>query len=1182
MAHPANSSSAPVINIHFKMKAVTHNAMAARPVFAGLLLLFFAMAAAAQSFSFDWPLYFEANKNQTQFLSRGSSYQFLISAGGAQIVLRNAAGGTATAQMQLVGANARAQIQGDGELPGKINYLIGSDPGQWQTGLPTFSRVQISEIYPGINLVFHGNQRQLEYDFAIAPGANPDTIKIRFQGADKISLGPDGGLVLNIGGGEICQPKPEIYQTVGGTREVVSGGYKILDAQTVAFETGAYNHSLPLVIDPLLSYSAYFGGIKGDTAYAIALDTNSFADSTNGYIYIAGQTVSKQFFTPGASQTNYAGGNFNGDAFVAKFSNPPNDLIYLTYLGGKDDDAAFGLAVDAAGNAFVAGFTASSNFPTANAICSNIPTAFNVHVQHYFNSAFVSELDPSGSSLVYSTYLGGTNANIATSIALDSADNAYVAGCTYSTNFPISTNALQSSLACSNNFYFNANAFVSELSSNENGSTSNLLYSTYVGGTNFDAAESVAVGSDGYVYVAGLTSSTNFPTWNTPTNQFTNFPAIDHLNGNVATNLPNVRPSSRFDAFAIKFQPFSTQLLTNKNQDLVYSTYLGGTNSDAAYGIAPDSAGNAYVTGWTASTNFPIWLPNPNNPGYTGYSNYPAGLFSYLITNPISGPFTTNIFLTKIASAGSNILASVVFGGRGQDIGYKVAVDSQGQAFVIGSESSTNFPTTNTFDSLAATNASGLQVGGQDVFVASFNTNWSAMNYSVCIGGKKDDAGYGIALDSSDDAFITGKTMSTNFPTQFPNQYSFIFTNITYKTNIVHMTNVISTNMVFSTNLIGGAKLTGTNDAFLAEIQFTPPAPTDVQVQPPGATNTVGANLTFEITGNGTGFPVLFQWQRETITNGIPSGVFTNLLNKGRFNGVTADVLTITNIQTNDTGTYSAIVYYGGPPITNTFLIQVTPQPLIIVPPVDQTNAPGSNVTFTVTALGQPPLHYQWQLNGTNLVDETHVTGVTTNTLTLTDITTNEAGTYEVIITNSFGSTNASATLNVVTAPFILTPLTNQVVGLGSTVNFAVTVIGKSPIHYSWQMNGTILANGGQIKGATTNILILTNAAVNNSGTYQVVVTNIFGSASNSATLTVLTAPRMSIGLVGGLLSFNVVGGTNDGVYDLLFTNDLLAPLSTWPRVGPATFGDQGQYSFELDMNDSTQQFYILQQTTNN
>ena len=703
----------------------------AKSILAGLACAGWLSTVVAQTAMFpaSLPLYFEANRGQVdsaaQFIARGSDSQFLILPGAAQLTLfRTTAPGTFSAQMvrmQFVGANAGAQISGADELSGKINYLIGSESARWQTGVATFAKVQVGEVYPGVNLTYYGNHRQLEYDFTVAPGADPGVIAIRFDGADKIFINPAGELVLNLGDREIRQPKPVIYQTAGGSRKEISGGYKILDAHTVAFAVSDYDHRLLLVIDPVLSYSTYFGGNADDIAWTVAVDTN-------GFVYVAGQTLSPQFAanvplsTRGAFQTNYQGGSQAGDVFVAKFSNNGSNLVYFTYLGGSADDAAYGLAVDGAGDVYVAGATTSPDFPTKNAIYTNISGAAIPHVG-YLADTFVAELVPGGSNLVYSTYLGGGSADAAYGIAVDFSGNAYVTGFTYSTNFPV-TNAIQNHLACRpSTIYvgYGVNAFVTKIGAGG----SPMVYSTYFGGTNYDVGKSIAVDGAGDAYVAGFTDSTNFPT---TTN------ALQIVLGG-STNLIVVN-----NAFVAKFGPSGT--------NLIYSTFLGGTNSDQAFGIAVDAAGNAYVTGGTTSPNFPNTATNV------------PGLFNELTNNQSGYLITTNTFLTKLGPMGTNLVYSAVFGGFGEDTGYGVAVDSAGEAFVAGTTSSTNFPTLNTSGLLAATNA-----GNNDVFVTAFNTNGTTLLYSVYLGGANNDFGYGLALDPAGDAYVVGQTLSSNFPT---------------------------------------------------------------------------------------------------------------------------------------------------------------------------------------------------------------------------------------------------------------------------------------------------------------------------------------------------------------------------------------------------------------------------------
>ena len=745
------------------MRFCTKNFWFAKSILAGLggagWLGLFVTAAGAQTAMMpaSLPLYFEANHGQVdstaQFIARGRDSQFLISPGAAQFVLGKMTAPRAfsarSVRMQFVGANDRAQISGKEELSGKINYLVGNEPARWQTGVATFARVDVGQLYPGVNLTYYGNQRQLEYDFTVAPGAELGVIAIRFDGADKITVSPGGELVLNLGDSEIRQPKPVVFQTVGGARTEISGGYKMLDLRTVGFAIGDYDHSLPLVIDPILSYSTYFGGTADDLAWKVAVDTN-------GFVYVAGETLSAKLATVGTFQTNYAGGTYTGDAFVAKFSNDGSNLVYCTYLGGSQDDFADSLAVDNASNVFLTGFTDSPDFPTNNALFPKIP-GHSYPGGFYNGVAFVAELDSTGSHLVYSTYLGGSgfvgNAFTPSSgdegigIALDSTGNTYVAGYTVSTNFP-ATNSLAYQLAGTTNVLLNRlaggyNAFLTKIGP---GGT-NLLYSTYFGGTNITVAEGVAVDTNGFVYIAGFTDSTNFPTTN----------AVQRFLGSFTNAVPS------FNAFAAKFaQPSAT------NITLVYSTFLGGTNNDFGYGMAADTAGNAYVTGGATSPNF----------------TNTAGFFNELTNNSSGLILTTNAFLVKINPTGS-LVYSAVFGGNSIDVGSGVAVDPLGDAFVCGTTASTNFPTLNATNYFAATNS-----GGDDVFVTAFSTDGSTLLYSVYLGGAANDFGYGIAVDTYSNAYVVGQTLSTNFRTN----------------NALH------------------AALNGPSDAFLAKIFLDPPS----------------------------------------------------------------------------------------------------------------------------------------------------------------------------------------------------------------------------------------------------------------------------------------------------------------------------------------------------------------------
>jgi hypothetical protein len=680
----------------------------------------------------ELPLYFEAS-SPARFVAQGNDAQFSVSPTEAQLTLQKS-DSVRSVQMQFKGANPASQIRGDGQLSGKINHFNGNQPAQWNVGLPTFARVQVEKIYPGIDLVYYGNEQQLEYDFTVAAGADPAAIAMHFSGADKISINAGGDLVLKLGRDEMLQPRPVIYQTIAGVRTDISGGYQLLDAHCVAFTVGKYDHTQPLVIDPFLAYSTYFGGTLKETGWAIAVNP------TDGSVYIAGQTLSKKaisgkkhegeftkgepFSTPGAIQEEFGGGKLTGDGFVARFDSTGTNLIYLTYLGGNEDDFVSGIVVDAAGNAFVTGFTDSTNFPTHNALYPTIHGVINHRNKVYPGDAFVAELDPSGSNLVYSTYLGGSGADSANAIALDSSGNVYVTGTTASTDFPVvnpivyqlsgSANPTLSRLAGTNN------AFVTKIGPGG----SNVLYSTYLGGDSYDIAEGIAVDASGSAVVSGFTISTNFPTLNA-----------------ISYNLNEIGDKKRkaiaYDAFVSK--------LTPDGSALIYSTYLGSTNNDVAYKVASDAAGNAYVTGYSASPDFPNTATNV------------PGLYSNVVSNK-NNSTDLDAFLTKFDPHGA-LVYSALFGGKKNDIGYGVAVDAAGDAFVVGTTASKEFPTNN-----IGTAFSTVQNTKNRIFVTAFNPTATALLYSGCLSGKKIDSGYSIAVDAAGNAFIVGQSESKKYP----------------------------------------------------------------------------------------------------------------------------------------------------------------------------------------------------------------------------------------------------------------------------------------------------------------------------------------------------------------------------------------------------------------------------------
>jgi len=676
------------------------------------------------------PLSFEANQGQTdpqvKFISRGSGYTLYLTNTEAVLTLKEANSKTktnsyaardrrhlsqkpgpektefTTLRMKLNGDNDKTRVSGLEELPGKVNYFIGNNPTKWRTNIPTYSKVQYSEIYPGINLVYYGAQRQLEYDLVVGPGADPNQIKLAFEGADKIDLDPSGDLLLKIGDGELHLKKPIVYQELNGTRQPVSAKYVLRKEEKIAgLEVGvkvaAYDENKPLIIDPALSYSTYLGGDSIDEGISIAVDGL-------GEAYLTGLTGSSDF--PTANPLQAAGGG-SMDVFVSKINAAGSALVYSTYLGGSYWDSGLGIAVDESGNAYVTGATHSPDFPTANPLqvtCGRCgPPDFSM-------DAFVVKLKDDGSALLYSTYLGGSSDDAASGISVDGSGNAYVTGYTMSTDFP-TTNPLQGT------FGGYADAFVAKLK--DDGSA--LVYSTYLGGNSDDEGDGIAVDGSGNAYVTGYTYSSDFPLAG-PLQGACGGCTIGHT-----------------DAFVSK--------LNDDGSALIYSTYLGGTSYEGIYGITVDSSGNAYVTGYTYSSDFPVAGPLQGTCGSCAIG-------------------ASDAFVAKLKDDGSMLIYSTYLGGSDQDQGSGIAVDGFGHAYVSGMTYSLDFPMTNPLDS----HCTGCANGFSEAFVAQLKDDGSGLVYSTYLGGNSDDQGYGIAVDGSGNAFVTGFTNSTNFPKANPLQ----------------------------------------------------------------------------------------------------------------------------------------------------------------------------------------------------------------------------------------------------------------------------------------------------------------------------------------------------------------------------------------------------------------------------
>ena len=485
------------------------------------------------------PLRFEPNQGQTSskvdFLARGAGYGLFLTPNQAVLSLRSNQN-TSVVRMELAGGNPAAAVAGAEQLPGKSNYLIGNDPAKWHRDIPQFARVRYQGVYPGVDLVYYGNQGQLEYDFEVAPGADPSQIALRFQGPEKTTLDASGNLILASGGGVVQLKAPRVYQQSGAEQQAVAAKFAVQPDGKIAFELGAYDRRRALVIDPVLTYSTYFGGSGAETCPgnvrilvgaisspppgcpAVGIDASS-------NIYLAGSTTSTDFPLtpqtgttppPAAFQGTIAG---TANVFVSKLNAAGSAILFSTYLGGNGLDSTAGVAADSAFNVVVAGNTTSSNFPTTSA------SAFQTAPTNANNHAFVSVLDPTGHSLVYSTYLSGNGEESARGLALDSRNKIYVIGATTSTNQPDATHSFPATLgAIQVSSVGTSQFFVSKIDPTLIGFPS-LAYSTYFGGGNplngVTLGGGIAVDANSKVYITGGTnflhtgsSATDFPILN--------------------------------------------------------------------------------------------------------------------------------------------------------------------------------------------------------------------------------------------------------------------------------------------------------------------------------------------------------------------------------------------------------------------------------------------------------------------------------------------------------------------------------------------------------------------------------------------------------------------------------------------------------------------------------------------
>jgi uncharacterized repeat protein (TIGR01451 family) len=767
-------------------------------------------AGQARALLSQLPLLFEPNLGQVnssqsdsavKFLARGSGYSLFLDSEGATLALRSpahagSAARTESVRMKLAGASPSARIAGTDLLPGKSNYFIGNDRSKWRSNIPQFARVSYEDVYPGIHLVFYGKQGQLEYDFQVAPGADPSQAQLEFDGAQKVELSA-GSLILKGRGGSLLFAAPSVYQEIDGRRQPVEGRFALRASNRVGFDVGPYDHTRELIIDPVLTYATFFGGTGNDQFPSVTVDIL-------GNIYLTGSTTSPNLPVFDAYQSALNSTPNAQNIFVLEL-NPQagaGGIEYLTYLGGNGTDSSVGIGVDGS-TIYVAGTTTSTNFPTTQTAYQTAPKSGSTGPQH----VFVSELLPTASNqLVYSTYLSGSGADIASGMTIDTAGNVYVTGTTTSTIVCTPTTVVCDSGTLTNQFPASATPeaqpfqaisrgapiqfFVTKLNTAVTGTGAgigSIAYSTYFGGgapsNAIAVGGGIAVDTTGNIYFTG---TTNFIY--TGTSPVTDFPILNAYQPCldqppplvIVTGLPvcNNTTDTATDAFVAKLNnPTNTQAT-----QLAWSTYFGGANAETGTGIVVDAgAANVYITGSTSSSNFilnttisnfaPFQLclddpPSPTNPNPTSQANCPT------IANPVSNAYVArfnNISGTSTTTA--PVVEALTYfsylGGTGGDAGLAITVDPASDALITGYTRSEDFPVFPFTGVIQGTNLS-LASPPQNAFFGRLNTatlqGQSAVGaYVTYFGGTGTDQGTGIAIDQNLNTYFAGDTTSPTF-----------------------------------------------------------------------------------------------------------------------------------------------------------------------------------------------------------------------------------------------------------------------------------------------------------------------------------------------------------------------------------------------------------------------------------
>jgi Domain of unknown function DUF11/Beta-propeller repeat len=905
------------------------------------------------------PLIFEPNQGQSdpgiKFLAHGAGYGLFLDATGAVLALQTTpvsrkGAGEQVIRMRLAGANARARIAGDGLLPGKSNYFIGNDRRRWRSGVPQFAGVRYENVYPGTDLVFYGNQGHLEYDFRVAPGADPSRAVLQFDRATKLALSGGDLLVTrkdngdNDGKAVLRLKAPQIYQRNGEAREGIDGGFVLRADNRVSFEIGSYDRRRELVIDPALDFSSYFGAIDAGAITSVAVNGD-------GFIYLAGSTTAAS--APGSFPLNGTTPTTLGTAaniFVAKInpSSPPA-VVYATFFGGNGTDTIVGLGVDLGGNTYVAGNTTSTgtSFPTTSLAYQTSPMAKGSRCSGVTcTSLFVSELASGGAALNYSSYVSGNGDDVATGMTIDTNQDVFVTGTTTSDNTPSTTVAFPATLLpvpFQSASLASIQFFATEVSTRVPG-VGSIAYSTYFGGNTpvspIAIGGGIAVDTTGNMYFSGTTNfynsgsglygnsgtSGDFPILDSYQPCLDTIPPLILSNPNACT-APTTTPYPT-DAFVAKINP-----LAQAGAQLLYSTYFGGTSTDYGNAITVDSgAANVYLTGKTNSSDF--FLPTGtqafqsclNDPGVVEVSTASCPTTTVPATN--YDAYVARFTNPSTSTTGTpNFLALSYFsylGGGGNDAGLAIAVDTASDALVTGTTNSGTNATAgiNNPPNLPTTTGAIQTVlnGAQNAFFAHISTTTVPSqtqigNYVTYFGGSGTDAGTSIAVDPNLNTYFAGNTTSPNLQTDDPLLGA------------------------------GGTTLSGTTDAFVvklgteSDLCITCVAPF---VSPTGVVS-AGNQVTVTFNVFNAGPDVASQ---VNVTGLVPTGVVFDSASVGSGTCSTPTGTTVVcQIPTLQAGATSIVTFVVTPTIAGTF------QAMATVSSANNTNT-NNTVTASFTASG--------------------------------------------------------------------------------------------------------------------------------------------------------------------------------------------------------------------------------------